>query len=134
MVGEKESWSSSNNNNKSSCSKQWTNISTNDSINNQNLQYNIISNPSNWCWVTNSNLSIQSKAKWQPNSLHFQFYVILNRFTHRFIFLDCLNLECIPDICLFTHIELFFYSINPNSNPVNVVSRIDLLDAFTDPW
>ena len=134
MVGEKESWSSSSNN-KSSCSKQWTNISTNDSINNQYLQYNIISNPSNWCSIrTTSNLSTQSKAKWQPNSLHFQFYDILNRFTHRFIYLDCLNLECILDICLFTHIELFFYSINPNSNPVNVVSRIDLLDAFTDPW
>ena len=65
------------------------------------------------------------KAKRQPNSLHFQLFVILNRFTHRFKYLDCLNLECISDICLFTHIELFFYSINPNSNLVNVVSRID---------
>ena len=73
----------------------------------------------------NNQSSIQSKAKRQPNSLHFQLFVILNRFTHRFIYLDCCNLECIPDICLFTHIELFFNSINPNSNLVNVVSRID---------
>ena len=149
MVGEKESWSSSNTNNKSSCSKQWTNISTNNSINNQNLQYNIISNPSidvesqqntisfpihRLMLSHNNQSSMQSKAKWQPNSLHFQLFVILNRFTHRFKYLDCLNLECILDICLFTHIELYFYSINPNSNLVNVVSRIDRLDAFTDPW
>ena len=133
MVGEKESWSSSSsNNNNSSCSKQWTNISTNNSINNQNLQYTTISNPSNWCWVTTTNLSIQSKQT--KNALHFQFYVILNRFTHRLFSLDCLTLECILGICLLTHIELFFYSINSNSNPVNFLSRIDLLDAFIDPW
>ena len=37
-------------------------------------------------------------------------------------------------VYVFSHIELFFYSFNPNSNPVDFVSRIDLLDAFTDPW
>ena len=121
MVGEKESWSSSNNN--SSCSKQWTNISTNDSINNQNLQYKTISNPSNWRWVTTSNLSVQSKQT--KNALHFQLIVILNRFTHRFTYFDCLILTCILITWLFTHIELFFYSIYPNSNPVDNVSRID---------
>ena len=119
--GEK-SWSSSNNNN-SSCSKQWTNISTNDSINNQNLQYKTISNPPNWRWVTTSNLSMQCRQT--KNALHFLFYVILNRFTHRFTYLDCLILTCILITWLFTHIELFFYSINPNSNPVDNVSRID---------
>ena len=72
------------------------------------------------------------KAERPPNALHFQFYVILNRFKHRFTYLDCLILTCILINCLFTHIELFFYSFNPNSNPVDFVSRIDLLDAFTD--
>ena len=131
MVGEKESWSSSNNN-KSSCSKQWTNIATNKPINNQNLQYKTILNPPNWCWVTTINLSIQSRAttKW------YSFSVICysESIHHRFIYLDCLKLECILDICLFSHIVLFFYSINPNSNPVDIVCRINLLDAFTDPW
>ena len=75
MVGEKESWSSSSNNNNSSCSKQWTNISTDDSINNQNLQYNIISNPSNWCWVTKSNLPC--KAKPSDNQTVFIFSFML---------------------------------------------------------
>ena len=65
------------------------------------------------------------KAERPPNTLHFQFYVILNRFTHRFTYLDCLILTCILITWLFTHIELFFYSINPNSNPVDNVSRID---------
>ena len=73
------------------------------------------------------------KAKQQPNGLHFQIRIILNRFTHKFNYLDCLILEYILGICLFTHIELFFYSINPNSNPFDIVSRIDRLDAFTDP-
>ena len=65
------------------------------------------------------------KAERPPNTLHFQFYVILNRFTHRFNYLDCLILTCILDICLFSHIELFFYSIIPNSNPDDFVLRID---------
>ena len=73
------------------------------------------------------------KAEQKLNGLYFQFYVLLNRFTHRFIFLDCLTLECILGIGLLSHIELFFYSINPNSNPVDIVSRIDLLDDFIDP-
>ena len=112
MVGEKESWRR-NNNNKNSCSKQWTNLSTNDSINNQNLQYNIISNPS--IDVESQQPIFPYKAKQQPNGLYIQLYVILNRFIHRFIYLDCLTLECILGICLLTHIELFFYSFNPNS-------------------
>ena len=73
------------------------------------------------------------KAEQLPNGIHSQFYIILNRFTHRFIYLDCLILTCIPITWLFTHIELFFYSINPNSNLIDFVSRIDLLDTITDP-
>ena len=88
--------------------------------------YNTISFPIHRLMLShNKQSSMQSKAKRPPNGPHFQLFVILNRFTHRFKYLDCLNLECIPDICLFTHIELFFNSINPNSNLVNVVSRID---------
>ena len=68
MVGEKDSWSSSNN--KSGRSKQWTNISTSDSINNQNLQCNVISNPS--IDVKSQQPIILCKAKQKPNALHFQ--------------------------------------------------------------
>ena len=82
MVGEKDSWSSSNN--KSGRSKQWTNISTNDSINNQNLQCKIISNPS--IDVESQQSILPYKAKQKPNALHFQLYIILNRFTHISIF------------------------------------------------
>ena len=83
MVGEKESWSSKNSN-KSGCSKQWTSISTNDSINNQNLQCKIISNPS---IDTESQQPIfPYKAKPKPSALHFQLYIILNRSTHISIF------------------------------------------------
>ena len=82
MVGEKESWSS--NKNKSSCSKQWTNISTNDSINNQNLQCKIISNP--LIDVESQQPIFPYKAKTKPSALHFQLYIILNRSTHIYIF------------------------------------------------
>ena len=81
-VGEKESWSSSNNN-KSGWSKQWTNISTNDSINNQNLQCKIISNPS--IDVESQQPIFPYKAKQKPSALHFQLYIILNRSTHSYI-------------------------------------------------
>ena len=130
MVGEKESWSS-NNNNKSGWSKQWTNISTNDSINNQNLQYNIISNPPNWCWVTTINLSVQSQAttKWSSFSV-----LCYSESIHTYSFIWIVWHWNTFLVYVFSHIELFFYSINPNSNPVDFVSRIDLLDAFTDPW
>ena len=81
MVGEKESWSSSN---KSGYRKQETNISTNDSINNQNLQCKIISNPS--IDVESQQPIFPCKAKPKPNALYFQLYVILNRSTHIYIF------------------------------------------------
>ena len=129
MVGEKESWSSSSNN-KSSCSKQWTNISTNNSINNQNIQNHFKSTE---LMLSHNNQSFRTKPS--NNQMVFIFCIMLFWIdSHIFIYLDCLKLECKIGICLFTHIELFFYSFNPNSNPVNVVSRIDLLDAFTNPW
>ena len=78
MVGEKDSWSSSNN--KSGRSKQWTNISTNDSINNQNLQCKIISNPS--IDVESQQPIFPYKAKPKTSALHFRLYIILNRSTH----------------------------------------------------
>ena len=129
MVGEKESWSSNNNN--SSCSKQWTNISTNDSINNQYIQCKTISNPSNWCWVTTTNLSIQCQAttKWPSFSV-----LCYSESIHTYSFIWIVWHWNAFLVYVFSHIELFFYSINPNSNPDDTVSRIDLLDAFINPW
>ena len=94
--------------------------------------YNTISFQTHRIDVESQQSIFPYKAERPPNGIHFQFYVILNRFTHIHLF-GLFELECIPDICLFSHIELFFYSFNPNSNPVDFVSRIDLLDAFTDP-
>ena len=96
--------------------------------------YNTISIQAHRIDVESQQAIFPRKAKQQPNGLHFQIRIILNRFTHKFNYLDCLTLECILDICLFSQNELFFYSFNPNSNPVNVVSRIDLIGDFTDPW
>ena len=77
MNGREKKWSSNKN---SGCSKQWTNISTNDSINNQNLQCKIISNPS--IDVESQQPIFPYKAKPKQNALHFQLYIILNRSTH----------------------------------------------------
>ena len=68
IVGEKESWSSSSNN--SGCSIQWTNISTNDSINNQNLQYKPFQ--IHRIDVESQQPIFPYKAKRRLNSLHFQ--------------------------------------------------------------
>ena len=57
--------------------------STNDSINNQNLQYKIISNPS--IDVESQQPIFPYKAKQKPSALHFQLYIILNRSTHSYI-------------------------------------------------
>ena len=132
MVGENESWSSSSNNYNSSCSKQWTNISTQWFY--QQSKPTIQNHfKSTELMLSHNNQSFRTKPS--NNQMVFIFCIMLFWIdSHIFIYLDCLKLECKIGICLFTHIELFFYSINPRNNPVNVVSRIDLLDAFTNPW
>ena len=118
MVGEKESWSSSNN--KSGWSKQWTNISTSDSINNQNLQCKISSNPS--LDVESQQPIFPCKAKPKPNALPLHLYVFWIE-PHIFPYLNYFIFKCILDICLFSHIEFIVYSINSNNNVVDIVSR-----------
>ena len=131
MVGEKESWSSSSNNNKSSCSKQWTNISTQWFY--QQSKPTIQNHfKSTELMLSHNNQSFRTKQS--DHQMVFIFSFMLFWIDSHVFYLDCLKLEFILGICLFTHIELFFYSINPNSNPFDIVSRIDLLDAFIDPW
>ena len=53
---------------------------------------------------------------------------------HIFTYLNYLIFKYILDICLFSHFEFIFYSINSNNNVVDIVSRIHCYDAFIDLW
>ena len=123
MVGEKESWSSSN----SGWSKQWTNISTSDSINNQNLQCK--SFHIHRLMLSHNNQSFHTKQS--KTRIHFIFsYTLFWIDPQIFPYLDYFIFKCILDICLFSHIEFFVYSINSNNNVVDNRYQNPLLSCF----
>ena len=120
MVGEKDSWSSSNN---SGWRKQWTNISTSDSINNQNLQYKIISNPS--IDIESQNQSFHTKlSKTECSSLsvirysesiHKYLHIWIIRYSNAFLIFVCFHissLSFIQSIQIIMSLILFPESIN----------------------
>ena len=125
MVGEKERNSNSssnihsnNNNNSRVVVSNGPNYLSNDLINNQNLQYEIISNQSDWWFVTTINLSMQT-----DNQIIFSSFILKSESIHIDSFnyvdclklicilgnVDCLKLICILGICLFSHIEFVLH-------------------------
>lgn len=82
------------------------NYLSNDLINNQNLQYEIISNQSDCCFVTTFNLSMQT-----DNQMIFSSFILKSESIHidSFNYVDCLKLICILGICLFSHIEFVLH-------------------------
>ena len=110
------------------------NYLSNDLINNQNLQYEIISNQSDWCFVTTINLSMQT-----DNQMIFSSFIFKSESIHidLFNYVYCLKLICILGICLFSHIEfvLHFDHSTLQSNWSIIQNRsVSIIDWLIDLW